>query len=217
MADEITTTQSTHPDADGNPATHGLGAPESLSSAERSGPILPGGVIVPLTGRTPERHNQVDLGREDELVPWAEWFGRTAHVMEHVLDPENKGKRVFRVTLRDGRAFAVFTVQTHISRGKCSIRENRWGEKDAICDVITGYTLVGTSSDGRPVVLAVPPTEIASVECVIIGTQETGQETQEEEKEPFGFARWVSQREEPTLEELEDPAGSLGAAAKKKS
>ena len=125
------------------------------------------------------------------------------------------------MTLRDGRPFAVFSVQTHVARGKCHIRENRWGEKDAICDVITGYTLVGRAPDGLPTVVSVPPDEISSVECVIIGPADmpdpslTGNVDQGDEDNgedrpvPFGFARWVQDRETPNVEEVDDPSGSL--------
>ena len=67
----------------------------------------------------------VDLGREDELVPWAEWFVRSAAMLEHLVKQGQapQGPRVFRVTLADGRPFAVMSVQKHVARGKCEVVE----------------------------------------------------------------------------------------------
>jgi hypothetical protein len=149
----------------------------------------------------------VDLGREDELVTWQEWFNRSARLMGQLVDDAQRGHLVFRVTLADGRAFAVRQALTHVARGRCQVDLSRWartsddGSKEgagmgAACDVITGYMLVGTGSDERPTVVSVPPTEIASVECVLVEPKE--------EPQPFGFARYVDMKDRPALEEVEE-------------
>lgn len=182
----------------------------------------------------------IDLGREDELVPWSEWFRRAATSMEQVLQalpaPEPKPERpstprwVFRVTLIDGREFAITQVSTHISRGRCFLGENRWdvgptkrevtesagkvasviNAGSPICDVITGYTMMGNGNDGLPTVLNVPPHMIASVEGVLLPRRPS---TDKKEDEPFGFARWAAQQNEgdPELTEVEETGFNEGA------
>ena len=153
------------------------------------------------------------------MVPWAEWFNRASNgmdmfVKQGVMPPM---ARTFRVTLADGRPFAVFSVKTHIAKGKCSTDGGEhWREPCAtnsgaeMCDVITGYSLVGTAHDGRPCVLTVPPIEIASVECVLVengeipdsadGVDESG----EAESLPFGFAAFVKRGGQPELTEEDE-------------
>jgi hypothetical protein len=169
----------------------------------------------------------VDLGREEERVPWSEWFVRSAQAMEQVVQAGSLPDlpRVFRVTLRDGRPFAVLSVKTHIARGKCQDMLRGWcelpkpaagdgggGANSELCDVITGYTLVGTDHNGRPVVLAVPPTEIASVECLLVPQaqlqQKAGQRSADDpDDEPFGFAAFQHRKEQqsPEVEEVDEP------------
>ncbi len=162
----------------------------------------------------PNQRRLVDLGREDARVPWAQWFNRASAGMDLFMEQGIMPRlpRAFRVTLRDGRPYAVFSVKTHIARGKCPM-SGRWSEptectKEAdICDVITGYSLVGTAHDGRPVVLTVPPDEIASVECVLVQGH-PGQVTPEEgeaDEVPFGFAAFAKRGELPQLDEVEEP------------
>ncbi len=163
---------------------------------------------------TPNQHmsRTVDLGREDEYVSWAEWFNRSAALLDHMVKAGQApaGPRVFRVTLQDGRPFAVMNVQKHIARGKCELVPNRWSETpggtEAICDVITGYTFVGTGSDGRPTVLSVPPIEIASVECVVMVdlAGAPGEDGEEGAEVPFGFAAFKKRLETPEVEEVEE-------------
>lgn len=175
--------------------------------------------ITPSPGAPNHTSRTVDLGREDEYVPWAEWFGRSAALLDHLVQQGQapQGPRVFRVTLQDGRPFAVMSVQKHIARGKCELVPNRWSESgvgpggkfEPICDVITGYTLVGTGPDGRPTVLSVPPTEIASVECVVLvemlGSTELGEGDSEDVELPFGFAAFKHRLAKPQVEEVEEP------------
>lgn len=149
----------------------------------------------------------VDLGREDELVTWHEWMHRCETVMQGAVTDEQRPNLAFRVTLMDGRAFAVAHSMTHVARGKCELAPNRWIDTDgdgkpdqseAICDVITGYMFIGVGEDSHPTTLSIPPTEIASVECVYVAP--------EEESEPFGFARALKQKDRPTMGEVEEPA-----------
>jgi len=151
----------------------------------------------------------VDLGREHARVPWMEWFRRASEGMDVFVEqgvmPELP--RAFRVTLRDGRPYAVFSVKTHIAHGKCGVsgdwREAAIGQAD-VCDVITGYTLVGTAHDGRPVVLTVPPQEIASVECVLVQAHPGQREEKDKDDVPFGFAAFVKEPRTPELTEEEE-------------
>lgn len=149
----------------------------------------------------------VDLGREDELVTWHEWMRRCEAVMRDAVAEEQRDHLVFRVTLVDGRAFAVAHSMTHVARGKCELVPNRWADPEAakdskildvevICDVITGYIFVGVGEDNLPTTLGVAPSEILSVECVYVEP--------EEEPEPFGFARALKQEGRPVIEEVEE-------------
>lgn len=149
----------------------------------------------------------VDLGREEELVTWQEWLGRAMSTMREAVEEPDHDKLVFRITLHDGRAFAARHVLTHVSRGMCSIVPDRWVEdEDAthvkghpVCEVITGYMFLGSGEDELPTALCVPPTEIASVECVLPQTVD--------EPEPFGFAA-ARLRLDPksSMEEVDEPS-----------
>jgi len=187
----------------------------------------------------------IDLGREDELVPWSEWFKRTSASMEQLLStmpdaeelPEGAPKMprwVFRVTLIDGRTFAIHTVSTHLSRGRCFLGDNRWdigptrhdvtqaagkvasviNAGSPICDVITGYSLMGNGEDGLPMVLNIPPHMIASVEGVVLPRiPNPAGAKKDDDREPFGFARWAAMQAEndPELNEVEETELSEGA------
>ncbi|MFG0292343.1 MAG: hypothetical protein ACF8MJ_04235 [Phycisphaerales bacterium JB050] len=184
----------------------------------------------------------IDLGREDELVPWSEWFRRTAASMQDILEKvpvseEHAGapRWVFRVTLIDGRTYAVTQVSTHISRGRCFLGDNRWdigptkhevaesagkvasviNAGSPICDVITGYTMMGNGEDGLPTVLNVPPHMIASVEGVLLPRLLPRSDKERDETEPFGFARWAAMqaKNDPQLTEVEEPAPGLAEGA----
>lgn len=181
-------------------------------SSPAPGPMPPSLIT---TTPSPRARRVVDLGREDAMVPWAEWFHRASHGMDLFVEQGVMPRmaRTFRVTLADGRPFAVFSVKTHIAKGKCSTG-GAWHEpsdggstpSDA-CDVITGYSLVGTASDGRPCVLTVPPVEIASVECVLVegGSGETAGEGEDAETVPFGFAAFAHRKDTPEYLEEEEP------------
>jgi hypothetical protein len=187
----------------------------------------------------------IDLGREDELVPWSEWFKRTSASMNQLLStvpdaaaqPEGAPKMprwVFRVTLIDGRTFAIHTVSTHLSRGRCFLGDNRWDigptrhevtesagkvatvmlAGSPICDVVTGYTLMGNGEDGLPMVLNIPPSMIASVEGVVLPRIAPPDASKnDDDREPFGFARWAAMQAEndPKLNEVEETEHSEGA------
>jgi len=187
----------------------------SPPAARQSGP-------TPTTTSLPEqarRRRLVDLGREEAGVPCAAWFSRASPGMRLLVEQGVMPRlpRAFRVTLRDGRPYAVFSVKTHIARGKCGDsghwREPR--ERDGaadMCDVITGYSLVGTAHDGRPVVLTVPPDEIASVECVLVqghpgqvAPDTDGDGKPDEDDVPFGFAAFTKREDTPELTEEEEP------------
>jgi len=175
----------------------------------------------------------VDLGREDHLVTWAEWFQRSAQALESFLasniknedpstPPAPNAARVFRVALRDGRQFAVSAVQTHTSRGRCFPNgKDPFANDDASaegsngrggCDVITGYTLIGAGPDGRPTAISVPPANIASVECVLIPqnahNRALDNKPNDTEDEAFGFAQYAQRKSRPELTEIEEPAAS---------
>ena len=79
-----------------------------------------------------------------------------------------------------------------------------------ICDVITGYTMMGNGNDGLPTVLNVPPHMIASVEGVLLPRRPS---TNKKEDEPFGFARWAARQNEgdPELTEVEETGFNEGA------
>ncbi len=148
----------------------------------------------------------VDLGREDELVTWQEWLGRAMSTMREAVQEADQDKLVFRITLRDGRAFAAKHVLTHISRGMCTLVPDRWVEDDSathvqgqpVCEVITGYMFLGSGEDELPTALCVPPLEITSVECVLPQTVD--------EPEPFGFAAARLRLDNKTsMEEVDEP------------
>lgn len=147
---------------------------------------------------------QIDLGREDSLVPWSAWFHRSSKALHQFHGVSEGQKAVFRVTLIDARVFAVTHVQTHVSRGRCFVGENRFGEKDAVCDVITGYTLVGSAADGRPTALVVPPEMLASVECVAVSQPDAQDDSKEDQTRPFGFAAYQAWDGTLKLEEIEE-------------
>ncbi len=182
----------------------------SITPSPKPGPV-PTSTSVPARQR---ERRLVDLGREEARVPWAEWFNRASAGMDVFVEQGIMPAmaRAFRVTLRDGRPYAVFSVKTHIARGKCAAG-GHWSEPNAattpgdVCDVITGYSLVGTAHDGRPVVLTVPPDEIASVECVLVQGhpgQATPDEAASDEEVPFGFAAFAKREERPQLQEEEE-------------
>lgn len=132
----------------------------------------------------------VDLGREDELITWQEWFGRTMTHMRSATPEEMHGRLAFRVTLVDGRQFAVRQVTTHVVKGRCSMEKTRWSDQFATCNVITGYMLSGADDDALAVTIALPPAEISSVECVFVPTDEEEAEDAAHERNgrvPFGF------------------------------
>lgn len=144
------------------------------------------------------RHRAVDLGREDQLVPWSEWFNRTGASMSKVIKPEMRKHMRFRVTLTDGRVYTVRRAMSHVARGRCSLEPTRWDPEGSVCDVITGYQLMGNDPAGNISMLAVTPDMIRCVECVIMRPKD-------EEKEPFGFANWAKIRDEdPGLTEVEE-------------
>lgn len=132
----------------------------------------------------------VDLGREEELVTWDEWMARSNLAMRHAVPEAMHDRLVFRVTLGDRRRFLVRQVFTHVARGFCTIGPSRWNEREAICDVITGYMLIGMAADGEPSALCVPPTFIRGLECVLMPTDE-----EQGSRAPFGFYK----REDLTL------------------
>jgi hypothetical protein len=124
--------------------------------------------------------------------------------MRQAVGDQTDGQLAFRVTLIDGRVFAVARMMTHVAKGRCEMVPNRWAtvegelpESEPVCSVITGYMLVGAGQDKLPTTLAVPPTSIESVECVLVGPME--------EPEPFGFARALQREGRPALEEVEEP------------
>jgi hypothetical protein len=197
---------------------------------------------------------RVDLGREDELVTWAEWFQRSSEALDAFIlsqqqahqkvlaerasgdasgdgdgesgdgnandagvDDSGSGNgsgvpsgltKVFRVTLADGRPFAITAVHTHMNRGRCFVGTDRWGEVDKVCDVISGYTMIGAGPDHRPTAISVPPSMIASVECVLVPPRGQGraleQPSDDGEQEAFGFARFAQMRDRPEVSEVED-------------
>lgn len=127
----------------------------------------------------------VDLGREEELVTWDEWFARAMDVMQHAVPTANHDRLAFRVGLADGRVFAVKQVLAHVARGACTIGASRWHEREAICDVITGYMLLGAGEDELPSTLCISPSMITSVECLLAPRDENGES--DGPPAPFGF------------------------------
>lgn len=150
----------------------------------------------------------VDLGREEELVTWDEWFKRAMEIMSQAIPKEHPQlleRLAFRVSLADGRVFAVRQVLAHVARGKCTIGPSRWNEREAICDVITGYVLVGAGEDEFPSAMCVPPTMIASVECVLVPSDadEAAKPT------PFGFYKRDGLDVPTQRKEIEEPLLAL--------
>ena len=141
----------------------------------------------------------VDLGREDQLVTWGEWFARTGHAMREAVESSMHEHLRYRVTLVDGRVFAVMQALPHVSRGKCSIEKTRWSERDAICNVVTGYLLVGIDMGNNMTAVGIEPDMIASVECVLVRPHE-----EDDDSEPFGFARFTKFSSEPNLREVDE-------------
>ncbi|MGP1347926.1 MAG: hypothetical protein ACTS3F_14815 [Phycisphaerales bacterium] len=176
--------------------------------------------VIPTTGPTLRATGEVvpravDLGREDHLVTWGEWFGRSQAAMSSVLPEEFRDKLLFRATLVDGRQFLVREVRSHVSRGRCTIEKTRWHDRDAICDVITGYLFIGHDGMGLPTTVSVLPTDIATVECVLAAVPRPAGPNAEpandlDETMPFGFAAFEQRlRELPTrVEEVEEHTGA---------
>lgn len=141
----------------------------------------------PLDLSTAISHRTVDLGREEEFVTWQEWCGRTMSHMRESVPAELHERLAFRVTLSDTRSFAVRQVLTHVVKGRCSLKASRWSDAEAICDVITGYMFMGVGDDELMTTVAVPPDEIASVECVLVGGLPDEEEAGAQSETPFGF------------------------------
>ncbi len=125
----------------------------------------------------------VDLGREEELVTWNEWFARSMAAMKHAVPKEHHERLSFRVALADGRVYSVRQVLAHVARGKCTIQPSRWNEREAICDIITGYLFLGVGDDEVPTALCVSPLMITSVECALVSEDDASPE----HRTPFGF------------------------------
>ncbi len=154
----------------------------------------------------------VDLGREDELVTWQEWLGRSMEAMREAIPESDHDRLIFRITLHSGRAFAAKNVLTHVSRGMCTLVPERWVEDEQattvrgmpICEVITGYIFLGSGDDELASALCVPPTEIASVECVLTESQPG--------PESFGFAAArMHIPAHPAMQEIEEPSRAAAA------
>ncbi|MBL8745083.1 MAG: hypothetical protein JNK58_01865 [Phycisphaerae bacterium] len=124
----------------------------------------------------------VDLGREEELVTWDEWFGRSIALMKEAIPDKFHDRLAFRVGLADGRSFGVKQVIAHVARGACTIGPSRWNDREAVCDVVTGYMLMGAGEDEIPSALCVSPVLIISVECVLAPEPE-----EDSSATPFGF------------------------------
>jgi len=177
-------------------------------------PVLPStGPTLHATGQVVPR--SVDLGREEHLVTWGEWFERTHAAMSSVVPEELHDNLLFRATLADSRQFLVREIRQHVSHGACTIEKTRWHERDAICDVITGYLLIGNDEHGVPSTVAVMPDEIISVECVLamVGSPEgeSEEEKAEEEKKVFGFAQFAQalKKRPAGVEEVEETKGRM--------
>jgi hypothetical protein len=147
----------------------------------------------------------VDLGREDHLVTWQEWFARAAEVMTKAVEPEHQDHLLFRVRLKSGAEYMVQNVMTHVAKGACYPDSARWSSQaieddesgsKAVCNVITGYMMMGQGRDNRPMTVSVTPCQIASVECVLVEPRK--------EPEPFGFAAALHTKGRPRLEEVEE-------------
>jgi hypothetical protein len=143
--------------------------------------------IIPLNSGAVISHRTVDLGREEEFVTWQEWCARTMTHMREVVPAELHERLAFRVTLADGRSFAVRQVLTHVVKGRCSLQASRWSDAEAICDVVTGYMFMGVGDDELMTTVAVPPVDIASVECVLVGVLADEDDPSSDTVTPFGF------------------------------
>lgn len=156
-------------------------------------------------------HRTVDLGREEEFVPWRDWFGRTMGEMQQVVPASEHRRLQFRVTLDDGRQFLIRQVLTHVVKGRCSLEKSRWNEAEAVCDVITGYLFMGLDGDGIFSAISVPPRAVASVECVLAPpeSEDDGEEGKggSVSSEPFGFYKRESIELPPAQREIEEPVG----------
>jgi hypothetical protein len=153
---------------------------------------------APAAAPAPVVKRSVDLGREEELVTWLEWMDRSMSTMQQAIkhaapNPEPQ-RAIFRVGLADGRTMQVMQVMSHVARGFCTIAPSRWNEREAICDIITGYMFMGIDESSRPIVLCVPPTQIVSVECVLL--------PEEVDRIPFGF--YKREPGAPRIEEVEE-------------
>ncbi len=142
--------------------------------------------VEPNNSATTVTHRTVDLGREEEFVTWQEWFARTMVQMRQIVPEEAHDRLAFRVALADGRMLAVRQVLTHVVKGRCSLQSSRWSDAEAICDVITGYMFIGVGSDEHLTALAVPPTEILSIETLLVPESEE-QNEDPSNTTPFGF------------------------------
>jgi hypothetical protein len=124
----------------------------------------------------------VDLGREEELVTWDEWFGRSLTAMKEAVPKKHHGRLAFRVSLADGRMFSVKQILAHVAHGACTLGPSRWSDSEAVCNVITGYMFLGVDESETPSTLCVSPATITSVECVLVGDDE-----EDSPRTPFGF------------------------------
>ncbi len=132
----------------------------------------------------------VDLNREDELITWQEWMARSMNQMKQLVPAEHHEKLAFRVTLIDGRTFAIRRFTTYVVKGRCSLEETRWSDQFKTCNVITGYMFYGVGEDMLLSSLCVPPDMIASIECLlvpVIDPDAQGDEQPAVKKIPFGF------------------------------
>lgn len=147
----------------------------------------------------------VDLGREEELVTWNEWMERSSQVMKQAVPAESHERLAFRLTTGDRRQFIVRQVIAHVARGKCTIGPSRWNEREAICDVITGYMFAGTGDDGRPSALCIPPTYVRSIECILLPEEE-----EDQPKAPFGFYKREDFKVPHEKKEVEEVLAAIG-------
>jgi hypothetical protein len=147
----------------------------------------------------------IDLGREEELVTWNEWMERASLVMKQAVPPEAHDRLAFRLTTGDRRQFIVRQVIAHVARGKCTIGPSRWNEREAICDVITGYMFVGMGEDAHPATMCIPATFIRSLECVLLP------ESDDEKPAPFGFYKRDDFNVPHERKEVEEVLAEVGA------
>ena len=145
----------------------------------------------------------VDLGREEELVTWNEWLERSSLAMSKLIPSEQHERLAFRVTLADRRRFIVRQVVSHVARGTCTIAPSRWNEREAICDVITGYMFIGIADDGSPSTLCVPPSVIRALECLLLPEDQP-----DAPSHPFGFYKRDDLSPLPHRSEVEETFAS---------